>query len=432
MENKKLGPKEVCIVREVWREFERDKKLPTAFVEELARVCSKAQTAWEEAKKNSDFNSYLPHLKKIVELKRKEAEIVGYKDSPYDALIDVFEPGTTAKDLSIILDELKDFLIPFLRKIEKSKVKINPKMLKGKFDISRQFEFQKSIIEKIGYKFESGRLDTSVHPFSIGFSPEDVRITTRYSEENLVDSFLSTVHEAGHALYEQGILAENFGTPMGESISLGIHESQSKTWENIIGRSKFFWKYFYPELKKIFPKPFSKIKLDDFYRAINAVEPSLIRIESDELTYNLHIILRFEIEKELVEGSIACEDLPKIWADKMKSYLGVDVPNDAKGVLQDVHWAHGSIGYFPTYILGNLYASQFFQQAKKNIPELESKISKGNFRELREWLNKKIHIHGKLYSAEKLVQKVTGEKLTSKYFVDYIRDKYSKIYKIKL
>jgi len=303
-------------------------------------------------------------------------------------------------------------------------------MIRGKFPTGKQFDFNRLVAEKMGFDFEAGRLDVSTHPFTTSFNSHDVRITTRFQEDDVVYSLMSTIHESGHAIYDQNIPIENFGNPLGESVSLGIHESQSRMWENIVGRSRYFWEYFYPVLSKKFPTPFSKVSLNNFYKIVNDVKPSLIRTEADEVTYNLHIIMRFEIEKELLDGSIEVEDLPKIWNSKVKEYFGIDVPSDALGVLQDVHWSGGMIGYFPTYTLGNLYAAQFYQAAKKDIANLEEKFSKGEFSQFKQWLNQNIHIHGKLYSADELIKKVTGEKLTSKYFTDYIKDKYSRIYKI--
>jgi len=427
----KLSDSDSCIVKEVWREYSREKKLPLEFVKELAELESKAQGAWTEARKKSDFKMFLPYLKKIVEFKRREAELVGYKDSPYDALLDTYEPYATTKELSLVLEELKKFLVAFLLKIKKSKVKISDKILKGSFSVEKQIEINEAIAKKIGFNFDAGRLDVSAHPFTIHFHPDDVRMTTRYDEKDLFSSINSTIHETGHALYEQGLPAENFGTPLGESISLGIHESQSRMWENIIGKSREFWKYFYPKMQKEFSAHFSRISQEDFYKAINAVKPSLIRVEADEVTYNLHVIMRFEIEKDLIEGCIRVEDLPKIWNDKVKEYFGLKVPSDALGVLQDVHWSGGMIGYFPTYTLGNLYSAQFYNTAQKEILNLEREIRNGHFEHLLNWLRKNIHIHGKAFSAGELVEKVTGEKLNSQYFIDYIKEKYSAIYGIK-
>jgi len=426
----KLNDNEKCIFKEVWREFEREKKLSIEFVKELSRVCSKAQNIWAQAREKSDFKIFLPYLKKIVQLKRKEAEFVGFKNNPYDALLDTYEPYMTTEELSVIFEDLKGFLVPFLKKIKKSKVKINPDILKGNFPIKKQRDFNELIADRIGFDFQAGRLDTSTHPFTTNFNAYDVRMTTRFKNDELLHSLMSTIHESGHAIYEQGIPMENFGTPLGESVSLGIHESQSRIWENFVGRGMFFWKYFYVNLQKKFPNPFSKIKFNNFYKAINYVSPSLIRTEADEVTYNLHIIMRFEIEKELLDGSIEAKDLPKIWNDKIKEYFGIKVPNDSLGVLQDVHWSGGLIGYFPTYTLGNLYSAQFYYTAKRDIEDFEDKFSRGQFGQFREWLRENIHIHGKLYSANELIKKVTGENLNSKYFIEYIKNKYSEIYNI--
>jgi carboxypeptidase Taq len=425
---KKIKGKDVVIIMETWRDYEKEKKLPIEFVKEMTEVTSKAQNIWAEARKKNDFQMFLPWLTKIVKLKRKEAEYIGYKDSPYDALIDICEPGMTAAESFMILSDLKDFLLPFIKKIRASKVRIDPKKILGNFPIEEQRKFNDSIVKKLGFDFEAGRIDKATHPFADGLHPYDVRMTTRYSEKNLFYSLGSTIHETGHGLYEQGLPVEHFGTPLADTVSLGIHESQSRMWENLIGKGESFWKHFYPILQKQFPKPYKELLFDDFYRIINKVTPSLIRTESDEVTYNLHIIIRFEIEKEMIEGAIELKDLPKIWKSKVKEYLGIDVPNDTLGVLQDVHWSCGLIGYFPTYSFGNLYSAQFFNTMKKDIPDMEKQIAKGNFKDIREWLRKHIHSTGRTYKAGELVKKVTGEALTSKYFIEYLEKKYKKIY----
>lgn len=428
LDAKKLKGGEAVIVAETWRSFERASKLPDAFVRELAETTSLAQGVWVKARQTNNFKLFLPWLAKIVKLKQKEAKLIGYKDSPYDALLDEYEPGMTTVEAAKILNDLKDFLVPFLKSIRQTKTASNGKKVKGWFPIAEQEEFNKFIIGKLGFDLEAGRLDKTVHPFASGLHPYDVRITTRYTEDDALYAIGSTIHEAGHGLYEQGLAAEHFGTPLAESVSLGIHESQSRLWENNIGKSLPFWKYFYPKLQKKWPKPFAKVSLSEFYKIYNKVEPSLIRTESDEVTYNLHIILRFEIEKEMIEGSIDLADLPKIWQAKMKEYLGIDVPTDSLGVLQDVHWSGGGIGYFPTYSFGNLYAAQFFVTMKKAIPDLDKQIAKGEFGPARAWLNKHIHAHGKTYTASALVKKVTGEDLNSCYFTDYLKEKYGRIY----
>ncbi|MEK7555592.1 MAG: carboxypeptidase M32 [Patescibacteria group bacterium] len=430
LEADKLVAREAIIVKETCRSYDREKKLPASFVRELAETIAKTHSVWKEARRKSDFKMFLPWLKKIVALKRKEAELVGYKKSPYDALLDVFEPEMTTEKTAKILNDLKDFLVLFVKKIAASKVKVNAKIIKGEFSIEEQKKFNQLIAEKIGFNLEAGRIDQSAHPFTIGFHPHDVRITTRHDKNNLLPAIFSTIHETGHALYEQGLLAEHFGTPLAESISLGIHESQSRLWENLIGRSLPFWKYFYPKLQKEFPEPFKSILFLKFYKAINKVEPSFIRTEADEITYNLHIIIRFEIEKLMIEGSIRLADLPKIWNQKVKKYLGIKVRNDAQGVLQDVHWSSGLIGYFPTYAFGNLYAAQFYNSMRNEIFNLDKKIEAGHLSHVREWLRKKIYVHGKSFTADALVKEVTGESLNSRYFIDYLEKKYKEIYKL--
>lgn len=425
-----LPKEDAVIVRETWRSYEREKKLPENFVKELAETTSRAQVVWANARAKSDFKIFLPWLEKVIALKKKEAEFAGYKHSPYDALLDYHEPAMTVRKTEEVLNELKNFLVPFIAKIKNSKIKIKPEITKGKFPIEKQIAFNRKIAQKIGFDFESGRIDQSAHPFSISFHPSDARITTRYDEKNIMYSVSSTIHETGHALYEQGLPANHFGTPLAESVSYGIHESQSRLWENMIGKSFGFWRYFYPALKKDFPKPFKNIPLRQFYESINCVRPSLIRTDADEATYNLHIILRFEIEKEILENKIDVKDLPKIWNQKMKDYLGIKPPNDKMGILQDVHWSMGGIGYFPTYSLGNLYAAQFYNKMSKDIGDIDRQISLGRFGDIKNWLRKNIHSVGKTYTASELAQKVTGEELNSRYFSEYLEKKYGEIYKI--
>ncbi len=430
-ESGKLNDKQLAIYKEIDRQYQRQKKLPLEYVQEISKVTSEAHHKWAEARQKSDYKIFLPYLKKIVELKKQEANYVGYEGSPYDALLDAYEPGLTAAQLDQIFAPIKDFLIPFIKKIKQSKNKFNSRTIISKYPIDQQAAFLKILSEKMGFDYQKGRLDTSAHPFSTSFHPEDVRITTRFDEQDVLSAITSTIHEMGHGFYEAGLPVEHFGTPLAESISLGIHESQSRVWENQIGRSLSFWKYFYPLLKKQFPKPFKLIPLRDFYRAVNNVRNSLIRVESDEVTYNLHIIIRYELERDLMEGKVKVEDLPKLWNQKIQQYLGLKVAKDSNGVLQDVHWSGGAIGYFPTYSLGNLYSAQFYRAARKALSKLDQQLESGNFKDFREWLRKNIHQHGKLYSAEELVKKVTGESLNSKYFIEYIKDKYSKIYNLK-
>ncbi|MEK7142234.1 MAG: carboxypeptidase M32 [Patescibacteria group bacterium] len=425
-----LSKNDTVIIRETWRSYERERKLPETFVKELSETVSRAQVVWASAREKSDFKLFLPWLEKIIKLKKQEAELIGFKNSPYDVSLDYHEPAMTAEKTSEVLNELKIFLIPFVAKIKNSKIKINPEILKGNFPTEKQTVFNKKVAQKIGFDFQSGRMDQSVHPFSTSFHPSDSRITTRYEKIDVLSSIGTTIHEVGHALYEQGLPARYFGTPLAESVSYGIHESQSRLWENMIGKSFAFWQYFYPQLKKDFPTPFKNLSLKEFYKTINCVRPSLIRVEADEVTYNLHIIMRFEIERDLIENKINAKDLPEIWNQKMKEYLGIKASNDKVGVLQDVHWSMGGVGYFPTYSLGNLYSAQFYNKMSKDIGNIDDQVGQGNFGEIINWLGKNIHSLGKTYTASNLVKKVTGEELNSKYFSDYLEKKYGEIYEI--
>ncbi len=419
---------EALVLRDAWRTYQREHKLPAEFVKELAELRSRAQAIWADARAKSDFSLFLPSLKRLVTLKRQEAAYVGYTTTPYDALLDDYEPGLTCADIDPVFKELRDFLAPFLKKLRQADGQLKLSLLKGKFPLPEQEAFNTALLAKIGFDFDAGRLDRSTHPFTTDFHPHDVRITTRYRETDALYALGSTIHEMGHALYEQGLPAEHFSLPQAEAVSLGIHESQSRIWENNIGKSRAFWSYFYPKLQKQFPKPYATIPLETFYRILNRVEPSSIRTEADEVTYNLHIILRYELERDLIEGKIQAKDLPKLWKQKMKSYLGVDVQNDREGVLQDVHWSEGMFGYFPTYTLGNLYAAQFWKTAQEKLPKLETDLKKGQFAPLRDWLRANIHAHGKTYSSSALVKRVTGEPLQAKYFIAYLKDKYSDLY----
>ena len=423
-----LSDQDRIIIREVWRQYEREKKLPPEFVKELAQTESIANMNWVVAKNNSDFKQYEPYLSKIITLKKQEAEFVGYTESPYDALLDSYEPYFTARDAESILHQVRDFLVPYLQKIKRSDVLLDPSIIEGNFALNKQVAFNTQVARMIGYDFDAGRLDASSHPFTINFHPEDVRITTRYDRRNILPALMATIHEAGHAMYEQGIPVEHFGTPLGESISLGIHESQSMIWENNVGRSLEFWKHLYPKLQKTFPKPYATLDLETFYKTLNRVEPGFIRVEADEVTYNLHIIIRFEIETALINGTLSVIDLPEAWNQKYKDYLGLEVPNDALGVLQDVHWSHGSIGYFPTYTLGKLYAAQFFATGKSKLSNLPYQLEHGEFAPFRDFLRQAIHRHGKSYSASQLIKEVTKNNLSADYFIQYIKGKYDSIY----
>ena len=419
---------EVANVREIKHAYEKLEKIPKSLVEELTRVTTLAHGVWAEARQKSDFSIFLPYLEKIIGLKRQQADIVGYEKDPYDALLDDFETGSTIEKVAQVFSDFRSELVDLVKAISQSPRRPDSSILTREFPVNRQERFGKEAAGAIGYDFEKGRLDMTVHPFCVGIGPGDVRITTRYNPKHFGQAFFGILHEAGHGIYEQGLDPKRWGTPGGDSVSLGIHESQSRMWENIVGRSKSFWKYFFPKAQQLYPEALGKVKFDDFYFAINEVIPSFIRVEADEVTYNLHILVRFEIEQAFFDGSLPIKDVPGAWNEKFKSYFGILPPNDAEGCLQDVHWSMGYIGYFPTYSLGNLYAAQFFSQAKKEIGDLDEQFARGEFSNLKRWLNEKIHKHGQRYRAEKLVEVVTGKPLSHRPLMDYLKSKYGQIY----
>ncbi len=429
-------PGDVCdelsrsLLREVWRDFSRAKKLPVDFVIKMGRECSLAQQVWAEAKEQNKFSMFLPNLRTVLSLKREETHYLGYKDSPYDALLDVYEPGSMIATLRPLFAQLKARLVPLLKRITQSTVRIDDSILRYSYDHARQLEFGRLVLIAMGYDFERGRLDLSAHPFTTTFHPTDVRVTTRVHEHELQSCLFSCIHEGGHGLYDQGLDQRYFGTPLGDSVSLSIHESQSRLWENCVGRSRAFWHFFYPILQQTFHHQLRGIDVEQFYAAINCVKPSFIRVEADELTYNLHIMLRLEIEQDLVESKTQPEDLPAIWNQKMEEYLGIIPQSDAEGVLQDVHWSSGAFGYFPTYTLGNLYSVQFFEQAKLEIPHLEDEIAAGQLLVLRRWLGQKIHRWGCMFTPEDLAQRVTGTSVSPEPFLTYLEKKYGEIYQL--
>ena len=418
------------LLRETWRDVSRAKKLPSDFVVKLSRECSLAQQVWVEAKQQNKFSLFLPNLQTVLQLKREEAQYLGYQDSPYNALLDVYEPGTTIADLRPVFAALKARLVPLLKKITQSRVHIDDRVLHHSYDHTRQLDFGRLVLTAMGYDFSRGRLDLSAHPFTTSFHPTDVRVTTRVHEHELQSCLFSCIHEGGHGLYDQGLDQRYFGTPLGDSVSLGIHESQSRLWENCVGRSRPFWKFFYPILQQTFPEHLQSVGMDHFYAAINGVKPSLIRVEADELTYNLHIMLRFEIEQDLLENKSQPEELPAIWNTKMKEYLGIVPPTDAEGVLQDVHWSFGAFGYFPTYTLGNLYSVQFYEQAKQELPHLEDEIAAGQLLGLRRWLEQKIHRWGRMFTPAHLAQRITGSTISPEPFLNYVEKKYGELYQL--
>ena len=423
-----LNEEQAVNVRETRRSYERDKKLPTDLVGELARTRSIAQQKWVEARKDSNFKMFQPLLEKTVGLKKQVAELYGYEDDIYDALLDTYEPGMTVAQLDPMFAELRGRTVTLVEAITATGKTLDVEVLKRPHPLTKQASFEREIAEAFGFDFKAGRLDLSAHPFCGGNAPHDVRMTTRRDEHDPLSSLYSVMHETGHGLYGQGLEAKHSGTPMGSSISLGIHESQSRTWENLVGRGREFWTYALPRFKAHFAGISEDLNSEEVYFAANEVKPSLIRVEADEVTYNLHIILRFEIERDFMNGRIEVKDLPEIWNTRMQEYLGLTPPNDALGVLQDVHWSMGGIGYFPTYTLGNLYGAQFFEAARQALPELDSQIERGEFFPLREWLRENIHCHGKRFRATDLIERVTGKPPSSEAFLTYMETKFGELY----
>lgn len=422
---------EAVNVREWRRDYDRATKIPQDLAVALAQASSEGETVWERTRPDSDWQTFQPYLERLVDLKRQEAEALGYEQEAYDALLDDYEPGETAAVLAPLLAQLRDGLIRLLETIQGSRRRPDRTILHRHFPKSDQEGFARMAAAKIGYDLQAGRLDPTAHPFSTGIGPGDVRITTRYDENCFSMAFFSVLHETGHALYDQGLPVEHWGSPMGDAVSLGIHESQSRMWENLVGRSLGFWKFCYPETQKVF-SVLSDVGLEAFHLAINEVKPDLIRTEADEITYNLHILLRFELERALIRGDLRVADLPGAWNEKMQAYLGLTPPNHAQGVMQDVHWSGGHLGYFPTYTLGNIYAAQFFARAEKDLGDLSEGFARGDFAPLLRWLREKIHSQGKRYRPRQLVQAVTGEDLNPEYLIKYLMKKFGELYALKL
>ncbi len=410
-----------------WRDLQRIARLDQDFVEERSRLVSLAYFSWLEARDLNDYARFQPALQRLVELKRREAELLGYEDHPYDALLEEFEPGLRVRFLEPLFERVKGELRPFAQALRSSPQPQND-FLYQPYPRHKQWDLGLKLLRAIGYDFDAGRQDLSPHPFTISFSPEDVRVTTRIDENNLAEMVWSCIHEGGHALYEQGLPPEHYGLPAAAAASLGIHESQSRLWENHVGRSRPFWEKFYPLLQETFPENLQGVSLDTFYRGINRVEPSLIRTESDEIHYHFHVLIRYELEKQLLEGSLQTQDLRDAWNERYTEYLGIAIPDDNRGVLQDIHWAHGSFGYFPTYSLGSFYAAQFFAAAERALPDLEDQIRQGRFAPLLEWLRASIHRHGRIHDPGELCRRVTGEELNFDYFLEYARKKFGAIY----
>ena len=422
-----LSPAAVNL-RETRRTYARATKVPSKLVEEIARTSSLARGPWVEARKKSDFSRFLPWLEKIVSLKQQEVQALGYEDHPYDALLDDYEPGATSAGLAKLFDPLRDALSGLLKRIVDSPTKAPVEVLARRYPIAEQEAFGRKAAEAILFDFHNGRLDVTTHPFCSGIGPGDTRITTRYDEHDFGNSFFSILHECGHGIYDQGLDSSHYGTPMGQPVSLGIHESQSRLWENYVGRSRAFWEHFFPHAQRAFPEALSDVSLDDFHRAVNDVRASFIRTESDEVTYNLHIFLRFELERALITGELKPADVPGAWNETFERDFGIVPPDDTHGCLQDIHWSGGGIGYFPTYTLGNLYGAQIFAQAREELGDLDAQFSQGEFAPLKAWLNEKIHRHGQRRRGAELVETVTGEPPSHDALVEYLEIKYGELY----
>ena len=426
----RLTTDQKAVVANARRDYDRATKLPAEFVREKAAQGSRGYHAWARAKAADDFAGYAPVLEKNLEFAKREAGYLGRGDAPYDHMLDKFDPGLTAAAVERLFDELKRDLVPLVREITTSATAVRARAVAAKlrgFSVDGQRAFLREVTEKLGFDYARGRIDVSLHPFCSG-TGGDVRMTTRFNVDSPLDALFSSIHETGHGLYEQGLPAAHLGTALGIHAGLAVHESQSRLWENEVGRSRGFWRFFEPRLRALFPPQTAAISSDDLYLAINAVEPTVIRIESDEVTYNLHIVLRFELEKKLFAGELAVRDLPAAWRAASRELIGLEPSNDREGVLQDVHWSDGAFGYFPSYCLGNMLAAQLWYRALALRPALEEDFGRGDFSWLLGWLRENVHTQGRRFSALELVRRVTGEELSPKHLVRYLRERYGALY----
>lgn len=427
MEDK--NPAKHAALRAWRRDFLRFKKLPTTFVEEFTQLTSESIFIWDKAKKENQFALFEPSLHKIVEKLKEKADFLGYSDHPYDALLDEYEPECTTKDVEKLFSHLSRE-IPLLLTELLNRQELYPKKdVEAKFTATEQIEICKKVLDTIGYDWTRGRLDLSSHPFSSSYHPTDCRITTRLESHGLIVQVLTTLHEAGHSFYEMGLLPEFHGTPLGESISMGIHESESRCWETRIGRTLPFWQFLLPQIQKMFPGKIDAITPETLFTEMSRVSPSLIRTDSDEVTYPLHVLLRFQIEKELIAGTLKTKEIPERWNSSMKTLLGIVPPSDREGCLQDIHWSMGGFGYFPTYTLGNIYAAELFEVFEKRYPDWKERIRKGEFEFIKEWHLQEVHRHGRRFTSHELIKKITGHEVSSEPYIRYLSEKYRTIFK---
>ncbi len=419
---------EAALVRAAEYQYEQATKLPTDLVVALQEATTLGHEVWVEARATSNFEHFRPMLEKIFDLTKQAVECLGYEEVPYDALLNQYERGMPTREVKRLFDELKKDLVPLVKAIQENQHKVSDEIVHREYPIERQREFGEKVVSAYGFDFKRGRQDLAVHPFCTHFSCDDVRITTRFETNFLNPALFGTMHESGHGMYEQGVAQALDETILGNGTSLGVHESQSRLWENIVGRSRGFWQHYYPELQKTFPESLHDVSMERFYQAINASQPSFIRVEADEVYYNLHIMVRFEIEQAIMNGELAIKDLPQVWNAKFEEYIGIVPPNDAQGVLQDVHWSSGLIGYFPTYSLGNFLSVQFYDKAVEQYPQIPDEIAHGKFDTLLNWMRTNIHQHGSKFTPRELVQRVTGTEMQVAPFVRYLTHKYSEIY----
>jgi carboxypeptidase Taq len=428
VESRPYDSDDASLVRVARRDYERSRKLPADFVAELTRTTSTARAAWAVARQRSDFELFQPHLETIVGLVRRQADYLGYAEHPYDALLDLYEPDMRTAEVRQLFADLRAGLAPLVKAVAARPDAVDDALLTRDYDEPTQIKAGERIIAAIGFDFERGRQDFSAHPFCTSFAPTDVRITTRVSRNHLSEALFGTLHEMGHALYEQGVSPTLVRTRLAGGTSLGIHESQSRMWENLVGRSRAFWRHFLPLLQETFPAQLGDVDVEQFYRAINRSQPSLIRVEADELSYNLHVMLRFELELALLEGRLAVAELPAAWNELMEQYLGLTAPDDALGVLQDVHWSGGMIGYFPTYTLGNVISAQLFERARSELGDLDAQFAAGEFGPLLGWLRSNVHTHGRKFTPNELLNRVVGGGVQAGPYLAYLRAKFGELY----
>ncbi len=428
--DQKLSEDERRNVELTYSDYQKKKKYPKKFVEEFSQLCGESFSAWDVAKKTNQFTYFEPYLKRLVEFKKQEAEFLGYEAHPYEALMDDYEPGLTVKKVDEVFTDVKTQLFPFIKQVLNKK-RVESNILTQHYPKAQQWAVTETLLKQMGYNFDSGRADYTSHPFSTTFAPGDSRITLWVDEKFLSAMIFAGIHEAGHALYEMGVpLEQHYGLPLGQALSMAFHESQSRLWENNIGRSRAFWKSNFALLQNEFPSQLKAVSTEQFYSAINEVSPTLIRVEADELTYHAHVYIRYLIEKALIEGQIQVKDIPAFWSERYKEYLGVAPKTDTEGCLQDVHWSYGAFGYFPTYSLGSFYSAQLMAQMKTENPELERQIEGGDTSYVLNWLRNKIHAHGRKYNSADLLTRTTGSDLKFSYFMDYARKKYGELYGI--